>query len=254
MPTASEEARRRKAYERLFHESFKRLRKKGLSEYHAGQIAKDVAEDTLKRVEAPTYRDQQQLSRAVTRVCTRLSEGASYYTLIGEMPYLASTRIDRVVGIAKRTDPPVEAEIAAAAKRVTRVERLSAATALLFNGLALGILGLWWAIGIGAAIAVMGEVYVQTMMPARARRFIGDLRLPVMVNVAAAAILVYCGYRWIDGTDPRPLFLFIAAVALVATAFILPGVTVAVMVGRRERKRRRTLEDKLLAKREQDSD
>ena len=48
MPTANEEAIRRKAFQRLFDESFKRMRKKGLSEYRAGQIAKEVAEESLE--------------------------------------------------------------------------------------------------------------------------------------------------------------------------------------------------------------
>lgn len=253
MPIASQEAIRRKAFQRLFNESFRRMRKKGLSEYQAGQIAKDVAEKSLKRIETPTYRDQQELSRTVSRVCTRLSEGASYYALIGEMPYLASARIDRVVGVAKQTDPPVEADIAAAAKRATRVERLSAAIALLFTGLALGNLGLWWAMGVGAAIAILGELYVQTVLPARARRLIAELRAPLVVNVAAAGVLAYFGYRWIDGTAPRPLFIFVAAVALVVVAFILPGVTVAVLVGRREKGHRKALEAKLLAEKDGDA-
>jgi hypothetical protein len=254
MPTANEEAIRRKAFQRLFDESFKRVRKKGLSEYRAGQIAKQVAEESLERIVAPTYRDQQQLSRAVTRVCTRLSEGASYYALIGEIPYLASTRIDRVVGVATKTDPPVDAAIAAAAKRATRVERLSAAIALLFTGLALGTLGLWWAMGVGAVIAIAGEIYVQTMMPARARRVVADLRAPLVVNVASAAVLAYCAYLWIGGSDPRPLYIFLAGVSLLVVAFVLPGVTVAVLVGRREKKRRIALEEKLLAREADDTD
>ncbi len=249
MPTANEEARRRKAFQRLFNESFRRLTKRGLSEYQAGKIAKEVAERSLKRVETPTYRDQQQLARAVNLVCTRLSEGASYYALIGEMPYLASARIDRVVGVAKRTDPPVDASLVAAAKRATRVERLSAGTALLFTGLALGTLGLWWAMGVGAVIAILGELYVQTVMPARSRRVVADLRVPLMVNAAAAAVLVYFAYRWIDGSDPRPLFVVAAAITLIVIAFILPGVSVAVLVGRREKRHRKALEEKLRAKR-----
>jgi hypothetical protein len=248
MPTASEEAQRRKAFQRLFNESFKRMTKRGLSEYRAGQIAREVAEESLKRTENPTYQNQEQLSRAVSRVCARLGEGASYYALIGEMPHLASARIDRVAGMAKRTDPPVDSHIAAAARRATRVERLSAAIALLFTGLALGTLGLWWAMGVGAAVAVLGEVYVQSMMPPTVRRAVANLQVPILVNVAAAAVLAYFAYRWIDGTAPRTLLIFVAAVALFMIAFIVPGITVAAMVGRRERKHRKALEEKLLVK------
>ena len=69
-----------------------------------------------------------------------------------------------------------------------------------------------------------------------------------MVNVASAAVLAYCAYLWIDGSDPRPLYIFLAGVSLLVVAFVLPGVTVAVLVGRREKKRRMALEEKLLAK------
>ena len=251
MPTASEKARREKAYLRLFHESFARMRKRGLSEYQAGRIAREVAERSLQRVETPEYHTQQQFSQAVGRVCTRLSEGASYYALIGEMPYLATARIDRVVAVADRTDPPVAPEIAAAAKRSTRVERLSAGTAILFMGLALGTLGLWWATGIGAGIAVLGEVYLQVFLPAKARRAVADVRAPFVVNVPAAAVLGYFGYLWITGNHPRPVFIFVAALALIVIAFILPGITLARLVSARERKHRKALEHKLLDEDEQ---
>jgi hypothetical protein len=251
MPTASEKARREKAYLRLFHESFSRMRKRGLSEYQAGRIAKEVAERSLQRVQTPEYHNQQQFSQAVGRVCTRLSEGASYYALIGEMPYLATARIDRVVAVADRTDPPVDPEIAAAAKRSTRVERLSAGTAVLFAGLALGTLGLWWAMGIGAVIAVLAEIYIQVSLPPKARRAVADVRGPLLVNVAAAGVLVYFGYRWITDDGPRPAFIVVAALALVVIAFILPGVTIARLVSARERRHRKALEQKLLDQDEQ---
>jgi hypothetical protein len=246
MSAATDKARRERAYLRLFHESFTRLRKRGLSEYRAGRIAKEVAERSLQRLETPEYESQQQFAQVVGRVCSRLSEGVSYYTLIGEMPYLATARIDRVVAIANRTDPPVEPEIAAAAKRSTRVERLSAVTALLFMGLALGALGVWWAIGIGAVVAVAGEFYIQVSLPPRVRRAVADVRAPLLVSVAAAAVLIYFGYHWITEDDPRPVFVLIAAFAAIVSAFVLPGVTIARLVSVRERKFRRALEQKLI--------
>jgi hypothetical protein len=248
MPTMSEKAQREKVYLRLFNESFSRMRKRGLSEHEAGQIAKEVAERSLKRIETPVYDNQQQFSRVVGRVCRRLSDGASYYALIGEMPYLATARIDRVVAVAVHTDPPVEHDVAAAARRSTRVERLSASLALLFMGLALGTLGLWWAIGIGAVLAVAGEVYVELLMPPAARRTIADARLPLVANVAAASVLVYFGYRWLVDEEPQPLFVFFAVVALVVVTWLLPAITISRLVSGRERRHRKALERKLLDK------
>ena len=250
MATAEEQVRREKVYRRFFQESLGRLRKTGLSEQEAGEIATEVAEESLKRIETPVYNSQQQFSDAVRRVCRRLSEGASYYVLIGEMPYLATARIDRIVAVAPRTDPPVEPDVAVSAKRAVRVERLSASTALLFTALALGRLGLWWAIGIGVAISVLAEIYLQLLMPAKARQAVGSLQVPVIMNVASMIAIIYFYYHWIVDAAPHPLFIFIAVVALFLLAFVVPGVTIAKLVTRRERTHRRALEQQLLERRE----
>jgi hypothetical protein len=116
-------------------------------------------------------------------------------------------------------------------------------------GLALGTLGLWYAIVVGAVVAIGAEIYVQRLMPASLRRSVTSLQVPLAVNVAAAASLVYFSYRWIVDTGPRTLFVVVAAAALFVIAFVVPGLTLAQMVNMRDRKRRRDLEQKLLNER-----
>lgn len=202
--------RRNRAYQRLFDRSFKRLKRRGLSDHEAGRIAREVAEESLERVAVPDFRSEHEFAEAVERICMGLGDGKSYYVLIGEMPYLATSRIDRVVAAAGRTDPPVERSIVRAAKEAARLERLSGAAALLFMGVVLGILGLWSAIAAGIAMAVIVEVFVQTMMPQTIRRSAARMHLPMAVNLAAAAALVYFGYRWIDGTRPHAGLIVLA--------------------------------------------
>lgn len=246
MASVVEQARREKAYRQLFGESLGRLRKKGLSEQEAERIAKEVADESLRRLETPVYHTQQQFSDAVRRVCTRLSEGASYYALIGEMPFLATARIDRIVAVAPRTDPPVDPDTTGAAQRAIRVERLSASTALLFTSLALGRLGLWWAIGVGMIIALLTEIYVELLLPARVRLAVADMYAPFVINVAAIIGLLYFGYRWLVDTTPPALVILAAAVAFGVIAFVVPAVTVGRLVRTRERRHRKALEEKLL--------
>ena len=247
MVTPIEKKRREKAYQRLFDESFKRLKRQGVDAGQAGLIAREVAERSLKRLETPDYRTEQEFAGAVGRVCTKVSEGMSYYTLIAEIPYLATARIDRIVGVAGRTNPPVDAQTAAAARRAIRVEKLSGSVAVLFAGLALGTLGLWYAIGLGFAIAILGEIYAQAFLPAGVRKALADIWAPPVIIGAGAIVAVYFGYRWIVDAHPRNLLIVLAVLALLAIAFVLPGVTLARMVVRLERKRRKVLEDKLRA-------
>jgi Flp pilus assembly protein TadB len=245
MESSREKAQRERAYQRLFQQSFKRLEKQGQSEHAAGQIARQVAEESLERAKAPVFRTEQEYSDAISRICRRLGEGTSHYALIGEMPYLATGRLDRVTSIAKRVQPPVDAGIVREAKKVVRMERLSAGLALFFMGLALGTLGLWYAIAVGAVVAIGAEIYAQKQMPASLRRSAADLQVPLLVNVAAAASLAYFGYRWITDDGPRTPYVFIAAVALFVIAFVIPGLTLARLVSGREKSRRKALEQKL---------
>ena len=247
MVTASEKARQNRAYQRLFHESYKRLKRRGLDEQRAGTIAREVAERSLKRLETPDYHTEMEFSEAVGRVCGRLSEGLSSYALIAEMPYLATARIDRVVGVATRTNPPVDLHIALAAKRAIRLDKLSGSLALLFTGLALGTLGLWYAIGVGFVLSILGEIYFQALMPPVVRKTIADMRVPAVINAAAAAAIVYFLYRWIVDSYPRALLIVVAIAAFMLILFVLPAATLACLVRRRERTRRKDLERKLSA-------
>jgi hypothetical protein len=246
MDSSQKKAQQERVYGRLFHESFKRLKKRGLREHAAGQIARRVAEETLERVKAPVFRTDQEYSDAIGAICRRLGSGMSHYALTGEMPYLIGGRLDRVAAIAKRVEPPIEAGAIQEAKKMGRVERLSAGVALFFTGLALGTLGLWYAIAVGIVVAAGAEIYFQTQMPVSLRRSAGRRQVPLLVNLAAAASLVYFGYRWIEGDRPRGWFVLIAAVALFVIAFVIPGLTLARLVNVREKKWRKALEEKLL--------
>jgi hypothetical protein len=206
-----------------------------------------VAARSLKRLETPEYRTEQQFSEAVGRVCDRLSEGLSSYALIGEMPFLVTARIDRVVGVATRTNPPVDLHIAAAANRAIRLDKLSGSLALLFAGLALGALGLWYAIGVGFVLSILGEIYVQALMAPVVRKTIADMRVPAVINAAAAVAMLYFIYRWLVDYRPRALLIFVVIAAFLLILFIFPALTLAWLVARRERKRRKELEEKLLA-------
>ncbi len=241
-----EQARWEKARRHIYRQSFKRLLRRGVDADQAGRMAEEVAERSLKRLETPDYNTQREFSGVVNYVCSRLSEGLSYYALIGEMPFLATARIDRVVGVALRTDPPVDRYVAAGARRAIRVERLPGSTALLFAGLALGTLGLWYALGLGIVIATLGEIYAQALMPAVVRKAVADMWVPPVVIGAAVVAALYFGYQWVIETHPRDLLIVLAVVVLLAVTFLVPGVTLARLVGRRERKWRQALEDNLL--------
>jgi hypothetical protein len=246
MENSRERAQRERAYQSLLYQSFKRLKKQGLSEHAAGQIARRVAEETLDRAKAPVFRTELEYSDAIGAICRKLGEGLSHYALIGEMPYLAMGRLDRVTAVAKRVKPPVDAAIVHEAKKGARMERLSAGLALFFVGLALGTLGLWYAIAVGVVVAIGVEIYAQKQMPAALRRSAANLQVPLMVNVVAAASLIYFGYRWITDVKPRTPIIVLAAAALFVIAFVVPGLTLARLVNRRDARGRRDLEQKLL--------
>lgn len=248
MVDTRDKARDERAYQRLFHQSFKRLAKQDLSEQEAGEIARRVAEESLGRAKAPVFGSEREFACALGLICTRLRDGKSYYDLIGEMPYLVTARIDRVVAAGAQTQPPVDEETLRAAKRATRMERVSGGSALLLAGVALGAFGLWYAIAAGVVVAVATEIYVQMGMSAPLRRAAARVRLPILVNTAAAAALLYFGYRWIDA-DPPIAFITLAAICVLVIAFVIPGLTLAQLLARRDRRWRRGLEHRLLQKR-----
>jgi hypothetical protein len=236
-----------RACEALYVKSLKRLKKRGASDDDADQIAGEVAEKSAARMKAPVFHTDEEFADLVSKVCTKLGAGMSYYELFGDIPFLASGRIDRVVAVALRTKPPIDMKLARSAKRATGLGGLPGGVAILLFALALGTIGLWYAIAVGAVVCVATEIYVQAWMPASLRRSVAVLRVPAVVSVAAAIALAYLAYRWYEGVEAHPYLLAsVAAVAVVAIAFLVPGITLAQLVSRRERKWRRDLERILL--------
>ena len=231
----------------LYEDSLKRLRKRGLSEDKARVVADKVAERAAERTKVPEFDSQAELGRAVHHVCGSLSEGKSYYDVIGELPYLATGRIDRLVAAAPRVSPEVPAEMALAAKRATMLERLSGSTAVLFTGVALASLNVWYALAIGVFVSAGTELYVQVGMPKKARQIAARYRLTLLLGAAALVTLVSTAYSWLGGQEYavwKGLGLGLFAMLVVA---VIPGLTLAVLVGVRERRWRFALERELAA-------
>ncbi len=247
MEDPKETAQQERVYQRLFQESFRRLKRQGLEEQAAGALARRVAEEALERVKTPVFATDQEYSEAIGRICRKLSEGMSHYSLTGEMPYLIGGRLDRVTAIAKQVLPPIDGTLIEKARKVSRMERVPAGSALFFMGLALETVGLWYALAVGVVVAVVTEVYSQMQMPVSMRRSAGRLRVPLVLSLAAAGSLIYFGYRWVVGDAPRNLYVIIAAVAVLLIAFVIPGVTLARLVNSRERRWRKELERELLS-------
>jgi hypothetical protein len=249
MVESMEKRRRDRSYQGVYLKSYKRLKKRGASDQDAGSIAREVADKAAGRMKAPVFRTDEEFADLVGRVCAKLAEGKSYYQLIGDMPFLATGRIDRVVAVALRTKPPVDAVTARAAKRAAGLERLSGGVAILLFALALGTIGLWYAIGVGVVVCVATEIYVQVGMTSSVRTFTANIRLPAVVFVVATLALISLAYRWYQGAEAHPyLFGSVAAVAVVVIAFLIPGLTLAQLVSRREWRWRRELEHALLEK------
>lgn len=250
MVETTDKQHRDRAYQKAFTKSYKRLKRQGATDDDAGTIAREVTDRSMSRVKAPVFRTDEEFADLVTKICTSLSVGMSYYELFGEMPYLATGRIDRVVAAASRTDPPVDAALARAAKRATALERISGAVAILLFSLALDTLGLWYAIVIGVAVCVATEIYMQVLMPASLRKNAANIHVPAVVFLVATVALILLTYRWYDGiTEYRYLLAFAAAVAVVVIVFLVPGVVLARLVSRREARWKRELEKMLLAER-----
>ncbi|OFW58640.1 MAG: hypothetical protein A2133_07915 [Actinobacteria bacterium RBG_16_64_13] len=251
MVEGPDKRRRDRAYQSVFMKSYKRLKKRGADDEDAGAVAREVADRSTGRMKAPVFHTDEEFAALVGKVCAKLAEGQSYYELIGELPFLATGRTDRVVAVALRTRPPVEPRTARLAKRATALERMSGGVAVLLMSLALGMLGLWYAIGVGVVVCVATEVYIQAWMPRSLRLSTANYRVPAVVFAAATVALVFQAYRWYQGVlDHMYLYGFVAAVAVVLVGFIIPGLTLAQLVSRRERRWRRDLEQALLDKRQ----
>lgn len=251
MPNLVSRSPRERLEEALYEDSFKRLKKRGLSEESARRVAQEVAKQTAERTKVPEFDSQDDLAEAVGAVCRSLDEGKSYYDVIGDKPYLVTSRIDRLVASAGRVRPHVPADLAAAAKRATRLERLSGGLAVLFASIALIVLGMWHALGVGIFVSVGSEVYLQTSMPAKVRRLAARHHLTVWTGSLGLLALLYSAYSWLGAVEHALMKGIGLAFFVFVIAAVAPGFTLAVLVGLRERKWRSDLEKELA---EQESD
>jgi hypothetical protein len=244
--TASPRERLEKA---LYDSSYKRLKRRGLSADIAARIATEVGRRVAERTKAPDFGSQELLAGTVYSICRGLSDGRSYYDLIGERPYLVTGRIDRLVAAAGRVRPAVPADVAAAARKATALERLSGALAVLFTAVALAAVGVWYALVVGVFVSVGSEWYVQTGMPPAARRMVARYHLARWLGLLAAVVLAWAGYSWLGDSAGYQLIkgCGLAMFVLVVIA-VVPGLTLALLVGARERKWRAALENELTAK------
>lgn len=238
----------------LYESSYKRLKKKGLAEEDAVRIAGEVSRRAAERTKSPEFGSQEELAKAVHSVCRSLEEGRSYYDLIAERPYLATDRIDRLVAAAVRVRPEVPFETAVAARKATALERLSGGLAVLFTAAALAALGIWYALAVGLFVSIGSEVYVQMGMPASVRRNIARYRLTLLVGFGAVLLLMWAGYGWLGASGYALLKGAGLAVFAVFVTTVVPGFTLAVMVGIRARRWRFALEEKLIAEQTGDPD
>jgi hypothetical protein len=233
-------------YLALYRKSIKRLKRRGLSDEDADRVARVVARKAVERAKAPNLKSDKDFASVVSFVCGELSKGKSFYDLIGERPYLATGRIDRLVATSSYAKPPVPAVTALAAKKAAKLERLPGSVAVIFMAAAIVTLGPLPALAVGMVVAAAAEIYVQLGMPVSIRIAVAQARLPRYCGVVALLGLGYSGYDWLH--DREHLYIFGAgiAVAAVLVGLVVPGFTLAVLVGRRERKWQRGLEKRLV--------
>ena len=165
MVESMDRRRRDRAYQAVYLKSFKRSEEAGArATTTPAAIAREVADKAAGRMKAPVFRTDEEFADLVGKICTKLGEGQSYYELFGDIPFLATGRIDRMVAVARARSRPSTLRLARAAKRATGLERLSGGVAILLFALALGTIGLWYAIAVGVVVCVASEIYVQVVM------------------------------------------------------------------------------------------
>ncbi len=245
LPGLQRRSSRERLREALFEDSLNRLKKRGLSGDRAREVAEEVATRVVERTQMPEFDSGDELARSVQAVCRSLGEGKSYYDVIGEMPYLVTGRIGRMVAAAGRVRPQVDSELAQAARMATALERLSGSLAVLFAGAALAVLGVWYALLIGVVVSVGTELYVQIGMPRKARQIAARYRVTRWSGVVALLAILPSAYSWLDGVT----YPFLRGLGLALFCFLVvagvPGATLALLVGIRERRWRSGLEREL---------
>jgi hypothetical protein len=246
MPGSESRSPRERLYEVFYEASYKRLKKRGLGDDGAARVAGEVARRATERTKAPDFGSQEQLASTVYSVCKALSEGKSYYDVIGERPYLVTGRVDRLVAAAVHVRPELPADVSQAAKRATALERLSGGLAVLFTAATLAAAGIWYALAVGVVVSAGGELYVQAGMPPLARRLVARYHLSHWLGLVALFLLGWAGYSWLG--DSGYLLVKASGLALF-TLFVIaivPGFTLALLVGLRERRWRSALEKELV--------
>ncbi len=245
MPEPETTSAHERLREALQEKSYRRLKRRGLADAEAGRIASQVAQRAIERTQAPDFKSDQEFAGVVHSLCKDLSEGKSYYDVIGARPYLASRRIDRLIAAAPHLRPAVPAVLALAAKRAVGLGRLSGGLAVTFTALGLAALGVWYALALGVFVSVGGELYLQLDMPRIARRALARLRLSTWIGLASLLAFIYVGYAWAKNLEHSALLGSGIVLFALLVGFIMPGLTLAVLVVRRERRWRRELEDEL---------
>jgi hypothetical protein len=229
----------------LYERSYRRLKKRGLLDAEAGRIANEVARRAVERTQVPDFKSDQEFTDVVHLLCKDLSEGKSYYDLIGVRPYLATGRIDRLVAAAPHLRPAIPAGLALAASKAVGLQRLAGGLAVMFTALALAALGIWYALPLGVFVSVGSELYLQLDMPRKIRRSLARLRLSRWIGVASLVGFLYAGQAWTRSLDHSVLLGFGIVLFAVLVGFVVPSLTLAVLVGLRERRWRQSLEDEL---------
>jgi hypothetical protein len=245
MPDPQTKSPRERLYEAFYEGSRRRLKKRGLSDDGAARIAGELAKRAAERTKAPDFGSQEELAVTVHAVCKALNDGKSYYDLIGERPYLVTGRIDRLVAAARRVRPEVPAEVALAARRATALERLSGGMAVLFTAAALAAVGIWYALAVGVFVSAGSEAYVQRGMPPAVRRLVARYHLPRWLGVVSLVLLAWAGVSWLSDSEYSLFKGFALALYALFVIAVVPGFTLAMLVGFRERKWRAALEREL---------
>lgn len=247
MPDEAEALRRERLFDTVFVKTHGRLKKRGLCEDDAAMIAAEVAAEAVERSKIPIFDTEAHYAHFVASVCGGLAEGRSYYELVGEMPFLTASVVDKVavVGIETCAERRVGRDI----RNAMRLEKLSAVVAILLMAVTLGTVGIWYAIAVSFVVCFALEVYVQTRMTATARRLIAKMRLVTLFGFLALVALVYFGYLWIRDIENPVILGIIGLVAILMTIFVIPGVTMGWLLGRRDRRWRKGLEESLIRQR-----